>query len=80
MRYVRATRASRFGASGLGAFGLGAAVVASAVALFACSEDSEECEATEDCLEVVCPDGSKIRGCAEGVCLEGSDCPDQGGW
>lgn len=45
----------------------------------ACSDDAE-CEAKEDCLEVKCPDGSTIQGCQDGVCLQGSDCPNTGGW
>lgn len=55
-------------------------VIAGAGVALSCSDDDVECEATEDCLEVTCPDGSKIRGCEEGVCLQGSDCPNTSGW
>ena len=48
---------------------------------FACGDDEAECSKTDDCSEVVCPDGTKIRKCASGKCLELGDCgTGTGGW
>ena len=61
--------------------GLAAAIVVFAAASFALGACSrEECSAATDCTEVVCPDGSKITQCNEGVCATLNDCDQGSGW
>ena len=64
--------------------GLAVAVAPLAIALLAVACDSEEAECTKDdeCNEITCPDGSKMRTCESGVCLQGNDCEAEstGGW
>lgn len=63
---------------------LAVALAPLAIALLAVACESEEAECTKDeeCNEITCPDGSKMRTCESGVCLQGDDCETEssGGW
>jgi len=56
-------------------------VVGSGALVAGCGDENEpECEADDDCAEVVCEDGSKVKSCREGVCFVFEDCDGGGGW
>jgi hypothetical protein len=49
--------------------------------LSACGGESDaECEKDEDCQEVVCPDGSKVKQCDSGTCFTLESCEGGQGW
>jgi hypothetical protein len=64
---------------------LGLAVVISALAfasVTACESEDPECTKDSECQEITCGDGSKLQGCEDGACLQGTDCEQEadGGW
>ncbi len=58
------------------------APLALVAAVAACDSEEPECTKNEECQEITCPDGSKMRTCQGGVCLQGDDCETEssGGW
>ena len=61
-------------------FAVTALGVTGVVALGACDDDGEGCEQDSDCVEVVCPDGSKVTECNDGTCFVIEDCESGSGW
>lgn len=66
----------------LGSLLVAAAPAAIALLATACDAEEAECARDEECNEITCPDGSKMRTCQDGVCLQGDDCDAEtsGGW